>query len=43
MSDGINVRAPCARDAIAGKREGRGVKLKLASRAGNFCSRVRIL
>ena len=35
-SDGTNVRALRAFDAIAGKREGRGVTVNLAFRAGNF-------
>ena len=35
-SDGVNVRALCALDAIVGKREGRGAKVKLGPRAGKI-------
>ena len=35
-SEGANVRALRALNAVAGKREGRGVKVNLAPRAGNF-------
>ena len=35
-SDGTNIHALRALDAIAGKRDGRGVKVNLAPRAGNF-------